>query len=225
MCRRTHIRLPARVLFAAFLGGAALATGEDVRLGDVKERVLSVRGNPTREIRTSAGSILFYGSLLINIENGEVVFMSQANPAVVARAKSHTPAASPAMARVARAVPPPRTWIEDGMENREKVLTERMKRFLAFESYGEMIKRITWQDYYDGRHISYRGRGDVHGGAEGFQSGCHRNADGDADGVNLLELKDAQSVSLTAYGVDSRLRDRYVAVRQTVGVLRTGEPE
>lgn len=213
------LRLVAAALAAFAPGVRAL----HIELGDTWSQVLATHGKPSRVIETGSGTLAFYGSLLVGFENGTVRFLSRGEsdplqapkgkrePAGAAAAAPSLPLSSAGLLKCASA-PAPRTWIEEGQERHAKMLAERMRRCLAFEVYGRMLSQVSWRTYYDGRHYSYNGCGTLE------QYLHHSRArEGDVgDGVTLVELRDSQSVRIDGHGTDVSMRDRSIAMQQSM---------
>ena len=152
---------------------AAAAVGENLRVGDSRDRVLLLKGVPQREIQTANGALWFYGTLLVTVENGRVTFLSVGHPdlpSVSSSALVSQPRQEIVKPLPPESMPTPRTWIEEGQDRHAKVVAERLHRCLALRVYDRMLARLP-----------------------------HRTAAA-ADGVCLVDVQDAQSVRLAAYG-------------------------
>ena len=191
-----------------------------IEVGDSWMHVLAMHGKPSREILTDNGSLAFYGSLLVGVENGTVRFLSRGEvvPEQPASGKDEAGVNAPT-APAARAVllkaegqSRRRTWIEEAQERQARVLAERLRRCLAFEVYGQMLSRVSWQEYYCGRHHSYSGCNTL----ERYLRPSNARTADVGDGLTLVDLRDSQSARIEGHGTEVPMQDRYVALQQSM---------
>ena len=190
------------------------AFAEQIRVGDLEQRVLSLHGKPSREISTGSGSILFYGPLLVSIEAGAVRFVSLSstgNPQC-GRVSSEAHPVRPS-ARV-RVVQRPRVPVDEATEKVERKLVERMRRMLVMEIYRAMVGEMAsvalspvagWRSL-DG--------GSLPAARNGLPRSCEQ--------VSLVSVKDCQSFRVGRCGEDSEIGDQFVTVGETLGGAWSG---
>ena len=200
---------------------ALCAAGEEIRVGDSREKVISLRGTPNREIQTTSGAVLFYGPLLVSVENGCVTFLSLGNQEPRQEPVPAIPDPPPQQEQVsldqAEYKTRSPTWLEEGQARHTEILVDRIRRCVALEVYDRMLARIPWRVYYDGRHNSYGGQRSLfqHTGASKMS---RQTGDELPDGVCFVDLKDAQSFQVAAYGADRRYGDQCNGVRQMLSL-------
>jgi hypothetical protein len=219
----------AMALVIALAGRLPAAEDTAIVLGMPIARVMALRGKPIREVRTENGSLLFYNTLLISVENGAVTFLSrisgeaQADPGSVPGTMAPAadgPAPDPELRKSPPPPPPspsapPMDWIEEGKEKQVKLVAERIRRCIAMESYGRVLARVPWQDYYAGRHHSYNGNGAV---VDQLSSGGRKLAeDAVPDGVTFVDLRDSQSLAVPRHG-EAFQRGERASARQSVSL-------
>jgi hypothetical protein len=210
------------LLFVSAL--ASVALGERIQVGDSLEQVRASLGIPTRQISTSGGVVLFYDTLLVNVENGAVSFLSRGERPIRAAPPMEVVLSPPGVAAKAapQAVKPVRepeepsrvkvrTWLEEAEERHVRVVAERIRRCMALDVYKSMLSQTSWRQYYEGRHWSYTGCSPLvcrMGRITSVEDDAERN-----DGVSFVSLKDSQSVEVPGHGQALPGDDRVVSVQ------------
>lgn len=225
------MRLAFAIAWIALAASLPAAEEAPIAVGMPEARVTALRGKPLRAVQTESGTLLFYRGLLVGVEKGSVTFLSrvseESQPETGGGQSSPPAAADPVQAQVvdvrkapplppALPLPPPPTdWIEEGKEKQVQLAAERIRRCIAMDSYGKVLARVPWQDYYAGRHHSYAGNGAV--ADELARDGRRPAGDPAPDGVTFVDLRDAQSLAVPRHGEAFQHSERATA-RQSVSL-------
>lgn len=196
--RWLSVALPLALAVAGF----ASASPEQVKIGDLDQRVFAIHGKPTRQIGTDAGALLFYGPMLVAIEGGVVrlVSFASAPPAPAEPAMTTVPPLkSKAASRGAGTV---RSGVQaDGTAGPLEIrIAERLRRLVAMEMYAAMVESL----------------GSTVFNADGGRWGGGRR-------VSWLGIRDSRSCRIERYGEDVEVHDRYVTLEETLEASWSGD--
>ena len=217
----------AAVALLAFILMISAVSANEIREGWSRKQVISLLGKPTREIGTGKGSVLFYGPIFIDIQNGIVVYsnasayeeyINKRCCKTQHRAKNGLEEWKRRQQQLAR------EEIQQQLEKRqrtnEQLFTEKVRRFMLTETFRTVLKPIRYTDYGELRQEYILVAYETDDSATNLQAeALYCDTDDSRDGVTFLNLKDSQGNRVWFYGEEMLLRDRNITVR----ILLTAE--